>query len=65
MLISVIRVTLILLVLLLVLRIMGKKTMGEMQPFEFVITLAIAELATGKYSKAYIRLKRVHFNFEK
>jgi len=54
MLISIIRVTVILLVLLLVLRIMGKKTMGEMQPFEFVITLAIAELACVPMSDATI-----------
>lgn len=45
MLIAILRVVIILLVLLFVMRIMGKKTMGEMQPFEFVITLAIAELA--------------------
>jgi len=31
--------------LLLVMRLMGKRQIGEMQPFEFVITLLIAELA--------------------
>lgn len=32
-------------VLLLVMRLMGKRQIGEMQPFEFIITLLIAELA--------------------
>ena len=32
-------------VLLTVMRLMGKRQIGEMQPFEFVITLLIAELA--------------------
>ncbi len=32
-------------VLLLVMRLMGKRQIGEMQPYEFVITLIIAELA--------------------
>jgi len=31
--------------LLIVMRIMGKRQIGEMQPFEFIITLLIAELA--------------------
>lgn len=42
---TIIRVSIIFIVLLLVIRLMGKKTLGEMQPFEFVITLVIAELA--------------------
>lgn len=32
-------------VLLIVMRLMGKRQIGEMQPFEFIITLLIAELA--------------------
>ena len=32
-------------VLLAVMRLMGKRQIGEMQPFEFIITLLIAELA--------------------
>ena len=32
-------------VLLVVMRLMGKRQIGEMQPFELVITLLIAELA--------------------
>ena len=32
-------------VLLIVMRLMGKRQIGEMQPFELVITLLIAELA--------------------
>lgn len=33
-------------VILFLIRIMGKRQIGEMQPFEFVITLIIADLAT-------------------
>lgn len=40
-----IRTTLIFLTLLIVMRLMGKSQIGEMQPFEFIITLLIAELA--------------------
>ncbi len=40
-----IRTAIIFITLLLVMRLMGKSQIGEMQPFEFVITLVIAELA--------------------
>ena len=40
-----IRTAVIFLTLLLVMRLMGKSQIGEMQPFELVITLLIAELA--------------------
>ena len=40
-----IRTTVIFIVLLAVMRLMGKRQIGEMQPFELVITLLIAELA--------------------
>lgn len=40
-----IRTAVIFITLLAVMRLMGKSTIGEMQPFEFVITLLIAELA--------------------
>lgn len=40
-----IRTTLIFIALLVVMRLMGKRQIGEMQPFEFIITLVIAELA--------------------
>ena len=40
-----IRTAIIFAVLLAVMRLMGKSQIGEMQPFEFVITLLIAELA--------------------
>lgn len=39
------RTAIIFAVLLAVMRLMGKSQIGEMQPFEFVITLLIAELA--------------------
>ncbi|MDE7301347.1 MAG: DUF421 domain-containing protein [Clostridia bacterium] len=40
-----IRTAVIFVTLLAIMRLMGKSTIGEMQPFEFVITLLIAELA--------------------
>ena len=40
-----IRSVLIYVLVLLVIRLMGKRQVGEMQPFEFVITLIIADLA--------------------
>ena len=40
-----VRTAIIFLTLLVVMRLMGKSQIGEMQPFEFIITLLIAELA--------------------
>lgn len=40
-----IRTAIIFITLLFIMRLMGKSQIGEMQPFEFVITLVIAELA--------------------
>ena len=40
-----IRTTVIFIVLFIVMRLMGKRQIGEMQPYELVITLIIAELA--------------------
>lgn len=40
-----VRTAIIFLALLVVMRMMGKSQIGEMQPFEFIITLLIAELA--------------------
>ena len=45
MLIIFIRSIIIFLTLMLVMRLMGKRQIGEMQPFEFIITLIIADLA--------------------
>lgn len=45
MLIIFIRTTIIFITLLILMRLMGKRQIGEMQPFELVITLVIAELA--------------------
>lgn len=39
------RAVILLVALLTVMRLMGKRQIGEMQPFEFIITLLIAELA--------------------
>lgn len=39
------RTSIIFITLLIIMRLMGKSQIGEMQPFEFVITLLIAELA--------------------
>ena len=41
----VLRTAVIFIALLAVMRLMGKRQIGEMQPFELVITLLIAELA--------------------
>ncbi len=40
-----IRTFIIFLTLIIVMRLMGKRQIGEMQPFEFVITLIVADLA--------------------
>lgn len=40
-----VRTAIIFITLLIVMRLMGKSQIGEMQPFEFIITLLIAELA--------------------
>ncbi len=40
------RCIIIYLVVLVIFRLMGKRQLGELQPFEFVITLIIADLAT-------------------
>ena len=45
MLVVFIRTIIIYIFLLIGIRLMGKRTIGELQPFEFVITLAIADLA--------------------
>ncbi len=45
MLVVIIRTVIVLLLLVVVLRLMGKREIGQLQPFEFVITLIIAELA--------------------
>ena len=39
------RSTIIYIALLIIMRLMGKRQIGEMQPFEFTVTLLIAELA--------------------
>ncbi len=40
-----IRAVILLLSLIVIMRLMGKRQIGEMQPYEFIITLLIAELA--------------------
>ena len=42
----IIRVLIIYVLVLFVFRLMGKRQLGQMQPFEFVLTLIIADLAT-------------------
>ena len=56
MLVLFIRVQIIYFIVLLFLRIMGKRQIGEMQPYELVITLIIADLATVPMSDANIPL---------
>ena len=50
------RVLIIYLVVLIFLRLMGKRQIGEMQPYEVVITLIIADLATVPMSDTNIPL---------
>lgn len=45
MMIVLLRSLIILIFLILGIRLMGKRTIGELQPYEFVITLAVADLA--------------------
>ena len=45
MLITYIRTILLYLILILVVRLMGKRQIGEMEPSEFVVTMLIANLA--------------------
>lgn len=45
MLVTVIRTFIIFVALIIVMRLMGKRQIGEMQPFEFIVTLIIADLA--------------------
>ena len=45
MLVTLIRSLIIFLTLMVVMRLMGKRQIGEMQPYEFIVTLIIADLA--------------------
>ncbi len=56
MLIVFVRTTVIFVTLLIIMRLMGKRQIGEMQPFEFVITLIIADLACIPMSEVSIPL---------
>ena len=51
-----IRTAIVFLVLLAVMRLMGKRQIGEMQPFELVITLLISELACIPMADASVPL---------
>lgn len=53
---TIIRVLIVYLIVLLVIRLMGKRQIGQMQPFELVITLIIADLATIPMSERTIPL---------
>ena len=50
------RVVLIYLFVFVFLRLMGKRQIGEMQPFELVITIIVADLATAPMSQTSIPL---------
>lgn len=45
MLVVLVRTLIIFILLIVVMRLMGKRQIGEMQPFEFIVTLIIADLA--------------------
>ena len=52
----VIRTIVVFVALLIIMRLMGKRQIGEMQPYEFVITLIIAEIACIPMTDASIPL---------
>ena len=52
----VIRTIVVFIILLIIMRLMGKRQIGEMQPYEFVITLIIAEIACIPLTDASIPL---------
>lgn len=54
--IMLIRSVVVYLLVLVVIRLMGKRQVGEMQPFEFVITLIIADLACNPMSELSVPL---------
>ena len=54
--IMLIRSVLIYILILFVIRLMGKRQVGEMQPFEFVITLIVADLACIPMSELSVPL---------
>lgn len=56
MLVVFLKVAILFISLLLVMRIMGKRQIGEMQPFELVIMLVIAEVASLPMNDPYIPL---------
>ncbi|MDR3021597.1 MAG: DUF421 domain-containing protein [Clostridiales bacterium] len=56
MLIVFLKAMIVYIVMLFVIRVMGKRQIGEMQPFEFVITLLIAEVAAIPLNDPYIPL---------
>lgn len=51
-----VRTVIVFLVLLVIMRLMGKRQIGEMQPFELVITLLISELACIPMADASVPL---------
>lgn len=53
---TILRVIIVYLIVLIVIRLMGKRQIGQMQPFELVITLIIADLATIPMSERTIPL---------
>ena len=50
----IIRSIIIYLIVLLVFRLMGKRQLGQMQPFELVLTLIIADLATIPMAEVFV-----------
>ena len=59
-----VRSIIIYLFVLFAIRFMGKRQVGEMQPFEFVITLIIADIATIPMSEMPLsrQMRRAHRN---
>ena len=60
MLLSYLRTICLYLVLILVVRLMGKRQIGEMEPAEFVVTMLIANLAAIPMQDSGIQIGRAH-----
>ena len=46
--------------LIVIMRLMGKRQIGEMQPFEFIITLLIAELLLAVFIGFFVKSQIEH-----
>ena len=64
MLISFIRTMILYTILIVVIRLMGKRQLGEMEPMEFVVTMLLANLAAVPMQETGIPLQD-YYRYEK